>query len=439
MFGRFLHHQTVEEKEIRTVEPQKLKVVVVSFEDNCTENSGYKLFNELSKSAYFDVQYFDFKEPKEFLNLQQGSFFDLYDTGNLILKKTQAEVLVWGIRKNSKIRLNFQNNRHYRQPKLPFFSLLNAMYLPLTYFQEETFPSEALLFVEGAVLAAGGNIENLRTVVAQIGRTSPPKGLTEEYMPYVMSMLTAVYTQARAENLNEDDVNLILNFLRRSRQLSQPEKDNPLWGNFYMQAGQLFMLQANSDEVNKFTNLRKSIESFRYARKFFNRYNFPYDFGMLTYFLSRQYFEFWKQTDDIQALRDAVFYLRESEKIFTQVGFPLFWAEIQKDLGYYLSLLGSFGKNDEILMLAMDNYKNCQKVFSKDADPEKWAQCEESVGNILYTIGKIHGNEEYLTKSAEAFSAAGEIYEDLKQTGALRQMRICQTKSEEQIMRLKEK
>lgn len=439
MFGRFWHTQTVKNNQEATSETKKLKVVIVSFEDNSPRNSGLVLFDELAKSELFETQYFDSQESKTFLNLQQGNFLDLFETGGLILRKTQADVLIWGIRQGSKIRLNFQNNQHYQKPEIPFFSLLNCMFWPISYFQEEKFPPEALTLISGAILTAAAETESLQQIVEQISRMAPPKGLSEGDMPYIMNMLAAIYMKAKSDNLEKSDADIVLNFLRKSRQLDSQRTDNLLMGNFYMQVGQLFMQIANFGEFKKFANLRKSIESFRYARKFFNRYNFPYDFGILSYYLSRQYFEFWRQTNDIQALRDAVFYLRECEKIFTANGFPQFWAEIQKDLGYNLSLLGSFGKNDEILMLAMENYKNRQKVFTKTADPFKWAQCEESIGNILYTIGKMHHNEEYLAKSAESFSAAAEIYEDLNLNSALKQMKICQSKSEEQIMRLKDK
>lgn len=440
MIFKFCRKDFKDEQASAQFEPDKIKAVVVSFEDGCAVNSGQILAQCLAESNMeIDFLYYEDSSPKTYLNLQQGNFFDLIDIGNDILKKTQADVVIWGYRQGMKVRLNFQRAQHYEKPTVPFFSVLNGLFLPMVYFQEENFPISMVLLIDAVILSLCKRSDNLNKVIDRLSRTNLPPELTDAELPYALNILSAVYMRAKAENLLDKDVQLLMRFLKRSYQLSQYQHDKICIGCVYAQFGELFSILAKQSEDKKFEYLQKTIESLRYCRKYFSRYNFPYDFGYYSYLLSQKHFEYWRQSNDIQALRDAVFYLRECEKIFTMVGFPLFWADIQKDLGYYLSLLGTYGKSDDILMLAVDNYRNRQKVCLKEYDPINWAKCEESVGNILYQVGKFHANEDYLAESVKSFARAADVYEEENEMQLLLQMRICQSKSEEEIMRLKGK
>lgn len=442
MSFQFWHRKKSTSDDNREQVLTKINVAVVAFADNCTENCGQEVYSQLVKDEALEVRYFDDYLPKQFLDLQQGNFFDLLENGNAILKKTQADVLVWGCRQGHKIRVNVQKAKHYDEPELPFFSLLNGLSLPLSFFQENAMPAEVVLLIKSMIFALCRNEDNLNhlnDILEKIGQSSMPEGLALEDMSYVLNLLSVVYLRAKNYQFKSLDANVVLQMLRKGFELVDNYKDNIGSGCLYANAGQFFALIAAMGQSDKYANIRKSIECFRFARKFLGRYIFPYDCGWISYQLSRQYFEFWKQTNDIQALRDSVFYLREAEKIFTIITFPKFWAIVQKKLGYCLSLLGGYGKNDEILMLAVDNYKNCQKIFTTEEKPLEWAKCEESIGNILYSIGKMHSNIEYLEESKQYFAAAADVYEEKKQVKALRQMRICQSKSEEQILLLQSK
>jgi hypothetical protein len=278
--------------------------------------------------------------------------------------------------------------------------------------------------------------EKLNEMIEQISRMSSPQGLTTEDMPYVINLLLVMYLQSRSGGLSKSDIELIRTLLKQCFMLSKQHKDTIFLGCLYANAGQFFSMLSAYEEDKKFEHHHKAVECFRYAQKFFNRYNYPYDFAFQSYQLSRQYFGFWKWTNDIQAIRDAVLHLKDAEKIFTKIRFPMFWAEIQKDLGYYLSILGTHTTNDEILTSAVDHYKNRQKVLSRDDFPLMWAEAEESVGSLLYAIGKIHNNEEYLLESIQSYAAAADVYEELQLPGAVRQMRVCQSKAEEYILKL---
>lgn len=113
-------------------------------------------------------------------------------------------------------------------------------------------------------------------------------------------------------------------------------------GCIYNHLGQLYDCAAANVEKRRDAYFKGAIEYYRQAQKYLGKYTYPYDYGYISYRLAKLFFSYWRQKEDIQALRDAVFQLREAEKIYTYALFPEFWAEIQGELGYYLSLLGSF-------------------------------------------------------------------------------------------------
>lgn len=86
--------------------------------------------------------------------------------------------------------------------------------------------------------------------------------------------------------------------------------------------------------------------------------------------------------------------------------FPEFWAEIQGQLGYLLSLLGSFTKSEDISELAIASYKNRQKVITERRDPLLWAECSENIGDIYYRIGRNKADRAALEEALEHFHDA---------------------------------
>ena len=416
-----------------------IKVVVAAFEDDCAENSGQYLYELLANNSLFECGFYDDAADKSFLNLQGRNFFDFYDAGQKILKQTKADVLIWGFRKDDKIRLNFQTERQYERAEL---SLLDELCLPLSFFQDKTLPAQLFdLICAVAVMAA--EVKNaaakqavLQNLVDKISKEKSPKGLGIEYMPYILNMLALIYLQSRSDSLNISDVKAVSGMLDNAHKYVAQIGDALFAGSVYANYGKLYQYAAENFNQHQYVFLKNAIENNRRAQKCFNRYAYPYDFGLLAYRNSQLYFAYWRQISDVQALRDAVFNLREAEKIFSMAAFPYFWALIQDKLGFYLSLLGLFSHSDEISMLAVENYKNRQKVFAKEIWPLKWAKTQENIGNIFYNTGKWLKDESYLEESIKYYEDAAEIYENYKKSDELRQMQICVTKADEYIKQL---
>ena len=104
--------------------------------------------------------------------------------------------------------------------------------------------------------------------------------------------------------------------LATARKYQPVTKDVLLAGNIYANLGQVYQAAAENLAHHKYIFYKNAADCYRYAQKCFNRHSYPYDFGMLSYRLSKVYCGYWKQSSDVQALRDAVFHLREAEKIF---------------------------------------------------------------------------------------------------------------------------
>ena len=167
---------------------------------------------------------------------------------------------------------------------------------------------------------------------------------------------------------------------------------------------------------------RDAINYYRQAQKHLGKYNYAYDYGYISYKLSELFFNYWKQKNDIQALRDAVFQLREAEKIYTYALFPDFWATIQNRLGYLLSLLGSFTQSEEICELAIAGYKNSQKVISEKRDPLAWAKIQENIGEIYYRLGKENSDKDLLEEALEYFHDALYIFENAENIDEIKKL-----------------
>ncbi len=426
-------------------EDLRIKLVVASFEDECLENSGKILAQFLATQNFLDVIYYETAASGALFYQDGRNFFDFFDGGKQILDKTKANVLIRGFCQDDKICLSFQAPRQYDKLNLPVILPLNRLYLPLRYFQEKNMPASLSALISGIVVALA-KVENaalqmnvLEKIVADISKQRSPEGLNLSCMPYILNALSLVYLQAVAENLKMSDVKTISALLENARKYQPATKDILLCGNIYANLGQLYQCAAEKLNHHKYTFYKNAAVCCRYAQKYFNRYSYPYDFGFLSYRLSQIYYGYWKQSSDIQALRDAVFHLREAEKIFTVAIFPYFWAEIQGNLGLYLSLLGLFSGNDEISMLAVDNYKKRQKIYMKEKSPQEWAKAEANIGNVFYNSGKKHDDEEYLEEAIKYYNRAAEIYENGKMSAELKQMQICMAKTDEYIMRLNRK
>ena len=125
------------------------------------------------------------------------------------------------------------------------------------------------------------------------------------------------------------------------------------------------------------------------------------------------YYEYWKYTADLQALRDAVSKLREAEKVYSLAQFPTSWCQIEGYLGNYLTALGMQTKSNELMQLAIESYKNQQKIYMQNNEPEIWAEIQEKIGNIFYLLGKQNDDDKLMEEARNYFNSALEIYNDL--------------------------
>ena len=426
-------------KEEESAALDKIKVVVVAFDDNCLTNSGQILSEYLEANSLLDVCYYDEPMDKKFLNLESRNFFDFIDNGKRILRKTKSDVLIWGYRSQEKIRLNFQILNQYENQTVPVFSILNELYLPLFYFQDRKILPSILDLIFATILTIINNDKYssaLGQTVNKINNSAPPHDLDVSYMPYILNLLALTYLNSVKDNVTKKDVKIVSQILKNA--VSYPQKDvkSVLSGLVYANFGQLYQLASEFSADGKYENIKLAIDCYTHSQKYFNRQIFPYDFGGIAYRLSKLYFSCWKHAADIQLLRDAIFHLREAQKVFTQMLFPKMWAEIQKDLGLYLSMMGVFARSDEVSMIAVENFKNYQKIYNKNNSPYEYAKAQENIGNIFFECGKIYGNEEYFEEACKYYLDAADIYEDIKKFSEYDKMQICVIKADEHILRL---
>ena len=399
------------------------RVAVVAFEDKCSLNCGWRFAELLHRNALFDVHFFNEPFPKSFLNLQGRNFFDFIDRGNKILQSTHADIVIWGYEEDGKIRLNFQVKNQYVVPNSMSFSLLDSLFVPLSYFTDaDNFSESVLMLIFGIITAAIIPVTNdqkqhqpkiLQELIEVLSSDSSPKDISREFMPYIMNMLGKIYLKsATAAGLTLKDIKIISTLFDEALRNKQYMRLPIYYGCVYNNLGQLYETAYLVTDFDKLERLKSAIANYQEARKYLNR-NYPYDYGLISYHLARLNFEYWKYTQDLQALRDAVSQLREAEKVYSLAQFPQSWCHIEGLLGYYLASLGMTTQSTTIMQLAIESYKNQQTFYTLQLYPVEWAQIQEKIGKIYYTLGKRDEDEKLMQEACHYFDSAIKIYNEL--------------------------
>ncbi|MBQ7633900.1 MAG: hypothetical protein IJS88_07300 [Alphaproteobacteria bacterium] len=399
------------------------RITVVAFEDKCNLNCGRRFADILQKNPLFDVNFFSETFPKGFLNLQGRNFFDFIDRGNQILSSTHSDILIWGYEDNAKIRLNFQISDQYNIGEGLSYSLLDSLYVPLNFFTSpETFSESLLLLICAIIIATIPPVTNdqknhrdaiLCDIIKLLAADTSPKEISREFMPYIMNMLGKIYLSKAQKNLNDNDIEIISNLFEGALKNKQFMRMPIYYGCIYNNLAQLYETAYRQTQIDGSIYLREAISFYQEAHKYLNK-NYPYDYGLTAYRLALLYFDFWKYTTDLQALRDAVTQLREAEKVYSYAQFPQSWCRVQGLLGYYLTSLGMTTSSNEIMQLAINSYHNQQKILEQRIYPIEWSEIQEEIGNIYYLLGKLNDDDNFMIEARNYFNSALEVYQQLK-------------------------
>ncbi len=403
---------------------ETLKIVVVEFVEYGNFGFGLAMVRLLEKNPKFNVRYFDEPFNKSFLNLQGRGFFDLVDAGNMILQKLNADIIVWGYQENENIRLNFQTANVYFDWENVSSSILESLIVPAEYFEHISFFPEILKNLIYGVIASSISEQRidlrylkqklLKNAISQFTAGTSDSNSDLMFSPYIMNATGLIYLNYAQKELTQKTFNTVKELLLNALSYKNKIMQNFHLGCIYKNLGQLYETALKQDLGNYWILFREAITNYRTAQKYMDHYNCPYDFALISFKLSQLYFRYWRFTNDIQALRDAVYFLREAEKTYTQISFPELWSKIEGYLGFYLSLLGLFSKSNDISKLAIKSYKNKQQVYRKELYPVAWAKIQENIANVYYNIGKNSKDKTAFTEAIDYYQSALKIYESKK-------------------------
>ena len=420
---------------------ETLKIVVVEFAEYGNYGFGQAMARLLQKNQYFNVRYFDEPFNKGFLNLQGRGFFDLVDAGNMILQKLNADVIVWGYQEEANIRLNFQTANVYSDWENVSCSILESLYVPAEYFEHISFFPEMLENLITGTIAAAISEQRidlrhlkqklLKNTIVNFMSGSPSENNEVMLSPYALNTTGLIYLSNTQRELTQKNFNTIKELLQNALSYKHQIMQNVHLGCIYKNLGQLYETALKQELGGYWQLFREAINNYRTAQKYLDHYNYPYDFAMISFKLSQLYFRYWKFSNDIQALRDAVHYLREAEQTYTEISFPELWSKIEGYLGFYLSLLGLFSKSNDISKLAIKSYKNKQTVYRKELYPVAWAKIQENIANVYYNIGKNAKDKTALAEAIDYYQSALKVYENKK----LRQDIIVVNNSMDKVMK----
>ena len=404
------------------------QITVAAFEEKSGLNCAKHFAQMLSKNKLFSVKFFDEPFPKGFLNLQGRFFYDFIDCGQKILNSSHSDIIIWGYEENAKIRLNFQVANQYDLEENNKFSLLDNLYVPLSFFTNtDNFSESMLLLIYGIIIAAIKPITLnqqrhkpllLADIISLLSQDTSPKDLSREFMPFIMNMLGKIYLCAAAENIKTEDLDIISELFNNSLKNSQYRTQPVFCGCTDNNLGLLYENAFRSLSSENSVYLKTAVACYQKALKNLHR-AYPYDYALIACHLARLYFEYWKQTGDLQALRDAVAQLRDTEKVYTKDKFRNSWGYLQGLLGYYLTSLGMNTASNEIMLLAITAYRKQQELYAQNSYPTEWAQIQVEIGNIYYLLGKQNEDENFMYEAQNYFNSALEVYTQLHAKNAI--------------------
>lgn len=421
-----------------------VRVVIAGRDENAAVGLKRVLAESFQPLPFLSVVFEDDFTPEDFLNPDNKNFFDFYDTGIKALKKHNADVLLRFCQNGTQIRFNFLTQDMYLTSTSPFFSSLFGFYLPISYFQSQDLPLQISCLISATFIALNLKKDSRYTAILQelvntLSKNKMPQGIEKSFMPHILSLLAFNYLSLHADSFHKRDMALISNLINSANKVKTKPVDPLIEGTLLTLSAQMYACAAESKNADSYTFFERAVEKAKKALKYFNKYIFPYDYGRLCIVLSKFYFSFFKLSENRQSLRDAVFYTREAEKIFTRASTPSLWADIQGDLGAYLAHLSFYSKNKEIAEIAVQNYKNRQSFYQKEIFPLLWAQTEKNIADIYYYLGKNLENAAYLEKSSDAYWNALEILEEIGDTEHIRLIENALKKTDENFLRLNKK
>ncbi len=401
----------------------KYRCLVIEFAETLDNSSGEILTALLRTQKNLEVNYFNEPFNKNFLSLEGRTFFDFIDKGQAILDKTNSDILIWGCREGHQIRLNFQTSEQYEQNNSSFLSLLDSLYLPADIFDNTAnFPISIIELITGIIIMASPAHTKqqliqqkflLKRIIDRLSHDNSAKIMPVEYLPYIMNFLALIYMTYCRNSSEEKDFKIVNKLLNTAISHQDLIKNTMHLGCIYSHFGQLHTLASNTNSNHITKHYKAAIANYQLAQKYIGKYTYPYNYGFISYQLSNLLYDYWRQINDIQALRDSVFNLHEAEKIFTYAVFPDFWAEIEGLLGQRMSVLSSQINNNAIAEMAITAYKNQQKIITEKRDPFQWATIQENIGNIYYRLGKSLQDDSLLEESLEYFHDALYIFENM--------------------------
>ena len=403
---------------------ETLKIVVVEFAEYGNYEFGRKFSHLLEKNPNFNVHYFDEPFDKTFLNLQGRNFFDMIDAGNTLLQKLNADVVIWGYQENEYIRLNFQTANAYSDWDHVSCSILESFFVAAEYFEHIHFFPEVLENLITGLIASAISEQRidlrhlkqklLKSVINQFNTGHPGDNNDIMFSPYVMNAAGLIYLTYAQRDLTKKTFDSIKELFNNALAYKNQIMQNVHIGCIYKNIAQLYETALKLELDGYWQLFHEAITNYRTAQKYLDHYNYPYDFALISFKLSQLYFQYWKFSNDTQALRNAVHFLHEAEKTYTQISFPELWSKIEGYLGFYLSLLGLFSKNDDISLLAIRSYKNKQQVYRKELYPVMWAKIQENIANVYYNIGKNGHNRQAYAEAINYYQSALKVYENKK-------------------------
>ncbi len=152
--------------------------------------------------------------------------------------------------------------------------------------------------------------------------------------------------------------------------------------------------------------LTKAVDAYREALQERTRERVPLDWAATQNNLGNALAHLGERESGTETLTKAVDAYREALKERTRERVPLKWAATQNNLGYALRILGERESGTETLTKAVDAFREALKEYTRARVPLDWASTQNNLGTALGSLGERESGTETLTKAIDAFREA---------------------------------
>ncbi len=188
-----------------------------------------------------------------------------------------------------------------------------------------------------------------------------------------------------------------------------PRDADQEWGALNRALG--LTLQALADQTDDADALEEAIDAFHGATEVFTRELSPRDWSQLQNRLGIAYYRLDLRTGDPHLLKRSLNHYQSALQEVPRETDPARWAEIMNNLCQTLQVYGDHMGSVDILNRAVETARAALEERPRETAPLSWATSQNNLGSAYFLMARLSHDPTHLEAAVEAFGQALEVFE----------------------------